>query len=139
MHNNKQNYFWNDTFAELDRIFDRTVGNSRFSGFFETANTHRGFRVDVYDDNSEVYQVVAEVPGVAKEDIDIQLEKDVLTITAKRKVKQGESEQSAQYSRSVTINDEINADKITAKLEDGILTVSLPKAEARKPKSITVN
>ncbi|WP_269540344.1 Hsp20/alpha crystallin family protein [Cerasicoccus fimbriatus] len=139
MHVIKYDNFWNDPFAEMDRIFDRTVGNSRFAGLFDNANTGRSFRVDVYDDNNEAYQVVAELPGVAKEDVDIQLENGVLTISAKRHIKQDDKEQTAQYRRSLTINDDINADKVTAKLEDGILTVSLPKAEARKPKAITVS
>lgn len=139
MHVIKYDNFWNDPFAEMDRIFDRTVGNSRFAGLFDNANAGRSFRVDVYDDNNEAYQVVAELPGVAKEDVDIQLENGVLTISAKRHIKQGDREQTAQYRRSLTINDDINADKVTAKLEDGILTVSLPKAEARKPKAITVS
>ncbi|WP_309398941.1 Hsp20/alpha crystallin family protein [Cerasicoccus maritimus] len=140
MHLIKYDNFWNDPFAEMDRLFDRAVSNNRFAGLFDNQFTSgRSFRVDVYDDNNEAYQVVAELPGVAKEDVGIQLENAVLTISAKRKVKQGEQEQSVQFSRSLTIDDDINADKVTAKLEDGILTVSLPKAEARKPQAITVS
>lgn len=139
MHLIKYDNFWNDPFAEMDRFFDRALGNNRWADLFETSsNAARSFRVDVYDDGKDAYQVVAELPGVEKKDVDIQLENAVLTISAKRQVKQGEQEQTAQYSRSLTISDDIDPEKVSAKLEDGILHISLPKAEARKPKAITV-
>ncbi|GHC05715.1 Hsp20/alpha crystallin family protein [Cerasicoccus arenae] len=140
MHLIKYDNFWNDPFAEMDRLLDRTLGNNRWTGLFDSQNNAtRSFRVDVFDDNNEAYQVVAELPGVDKQDVNIQLENAVLTITAKRNVKQGEEEQKTEFSRSLTISDDIDADKVTAKLEDGLLQVTLPKAAARKPKAITVN
>lgn len=139
MHLIKYDNFWNDPFAEMDRFFDRALGNNRFAGLFDAPSAARSFRVDVYDDGQDNYQVVAELPGVDKKDVDIQLENAVLTITAKRKVKQGDQEQTAQFSRTLTISDDIDPDKVSAKLEDGVLHVTLPKAEARKPKAITVN
>lgn len=138
MHLIKYDNFWNDPFAEMDRIFDRALGNNRFAGLFENGAA-RNFRVDVYADGEDAYQVVAELPGVEKSDVNIELENAVLTISAKRKVKQGENEQSVEYSRSLTVADDIDADKVSAKLEDGLLQVTLPKAAARKPKAITVS
>lgn len=141
MHLIKYDNFWNDPIAEMDRWFDRALGAGRVPGLFDQAfeNAARSFRVDVYDDGANAYQVVAELPGVAKEDVDIQLENAVLTITATRKSKDGEQEQSTKYSRTLTISDDVQTDKVSAKLEDGLLQVTLPKAEARKPKSITVS
>lgn len=134
----KYDNFFNDPFAEMDRWFDRTLGNSRWSPFSQAcAPAARSFRVDVYDDG-EAYQVVAELPGVDKQAVEILLENAVLTITAERKQKQGEQECASKSSRAVTLGDDIDADKVSAKLEDGLLQVSLPKAEARKPKAIAV-
>lgn len=136
----KYDNFWNDPFAEMDRFLGQALGNNRWAGLFDTpSTTARSFRVDVYDDGKDAYQVLAELPGVEKQDVDIQLENAVLTISAKRKFKQGEQEQSAHFSRSLTISDDIDPEKVNAKLEDGVLQITLPKAEARKPKAITVS
>jgi len=141
MHLIKYDNFWNDPFAEMDRWFDRAAGAGRVPGLFDQVfeNTARSFRVDIYDDGENAYHVVAELPGVNKEDVDIQLENAVLTITATRKTKAGEQEQEARFSRSITISDDIDSEQVSAKLEDGLLKVALPKAEARKPKAITVS
>jgi len=135
----KYDNFWNDPFAEMDRVLGQALGNNRFTGLFDAPAASRSFRVDVYDDGEDAYQVVAELPGVDKQDVDIQLENAVLTINAKRTHKQGEQEQTSQFSRTLTISDDLDPDKVTAKLEDGILRVTLPKAEAHKPKAITVS
>ncbi|OPZ73414.1 MAG: Acid shock protein [Verrucomicrobia bacterium ADurb.Bin474] len=94
--------------------------------------------MNLYHDNDALY-VTAELPGVSKKDISIQLENAVLTIKGERKEKEGKSESSVSFERAITIGEEINSDKIKAKLEDGILTITLPKAENRKPKAITVS
>ena len=125
--------------AELDRLFSEALwGGNRFGWerMFEPATG--SLRVNLYHDNDALY-VTAELPGVSKKDISIQLENAVLTIKGERKVKEGKSESSVSFERAITIGEEINSDKIKAKLEDGILTITLPKAENRKPKAITVS
>jgi len=141
MHLIKYDNFWNDPFAEMDRFFDRALGTGRVPGLFDQVleNASQSFRVDIYDDGENAYHVVAELPGIKKEDVDIQLENAVLTITATRKFKQGDQEQSQRFARSITISDEVEADRVTARLEDGLLKVELPKAETRKAKAITVS
>ncbi len=95
--------------------------------------------VEFYEDE-ENYHAQFEVPGVKKDEIDIELENAVLTISAKREEQGDEGRQSRfAFTRSVNVPDGIDADKVKAHLEDGILTVTMPKQEGRKPRAIQVN
>ena len=78
------------------------------------------------------------VPGVKKEDVKIELNNGLLTVSAEKREKNGDNESSFSLTRSVSVPDGVNADAIAAKLEDGILNVTLPKAENRKPRNITL-
>jgi HSP20 family protein len=89
---------------------------------------------------------VVELPGVKKDRVKVTFEKGILTIEGQRKL--NEISQGAQvlldeiriqdFSRSVRMNVEVDVNKITAELEDGILSVTLPKQEAAKSKQIEV-
>lgn len=102
--------------------------------------------LDVFQNNDAV-AVKVELPGLRKEDIDISLEKGVLSISGERRheerVEEGESFRSERYfgrfHRSVAIPTEVEADKVKASYTDGVLTVTLPKAEEAKPKQIDVS
>ena len=94
--------------------------------------------VDVHEDKDN-YFASFEVPGVKKQDVKIELHNGVLTVAAERREKNDESESSFSLTRSVSVPEGVNADAISAKLEDGILSVTLPKAEHRKPRHITLN
>jgi HSP20 family protein len=96
------------------------------------------FPVDVYGDDAS-YFLVAELPGITKEDVELKLENAVLTIDAKRKKGEGENARVFSVTRSITVGDDINPDEVIAKMENGILTVTLPKVEERKPKSIAIS
>lgn len=93
---------------------------------------------DVYEDKDNYYARF-ELPGVKKEDVKVEVHDRLLTVSAKRREKTSESEQSFSLSRSVSVPEGVRSDAIGAKLEDGILTVTLPKQEQRKPKLIEVN
>ncbi len=88
--------------------------------------------------------LVADMPGVTKDGIDVQVERGVLTLSGKcgceppqgRIVYEGFSR--ANYFRSVTLSDEIDRGKITATQNEGVLTVMLPKAAAAQTRKITV-
>jgi HSP20 family protein len=94
--------------------------------------------VDLYDDGDN-YIVRAELPGVKKSDIKLELDNAVLTFSGERKAKSGEQESVSSFSRSISVGDDVNSEKVKARLEDGILTVTLPKVEARKPRAITIS
>ena len=128
---------------DLNRLFD-----SSLPGFTRDAGLFSGWVpvLDVYQDKDNVH-VKAELPGMKKEEIGISLHEGVLSITGERKhdeeSKQGESFRSerffGRFHRSVTLPTAVDSAKVTAAYKDGILTVTLPKAEEAKPKQIQVN
>ena len=93
---------------------------------------------DLFEDDDH-YFARLELPGVKKENLEVGLEENTLTIGFGRKSAGEESEEKEIYKRAITVPDGVDAEKVSAKLEDGILTVTLPKAENRKPRQITVN
>jgi HSP20 family protein len=100
--------------------------------------------LDVFEEDDKV-TVQVELAGMKKEDFDISLHDDVLTISGERKAEShdGESFRSERFfgsfSRSVTLPSAVKADEVSAKYEDGLLTITLPKAEEAKPKKIQVS
>lgn len=125
---------WTGLEGELDRLFETALGD--FNG---SAPANR-FPVDLYEDKDNTY-VRAELPGVNRDDINVEMVDGYLTIAATRKTPagaNGEGEQSFALSRSVSIADEVQTDKVAAAYENGVLTVTLPKREETKPKKITV-
>jgi HSP20 family protein len=92
---------------------------------------------DIHEDKDNYYASF-EVPGVKKEDVKIELNDRMLTVTVDHREKSGDSESSYSSTRSISVPDSVKSDGIVAKLEDGILTVTLPKSEERKPRTINV-
>ncbi len=92
---------------------------------------------DVHEDANN-YVATFEVPGIKKEDTKVELHDRLLTVSVEKKEKNGEAEQSYTLTRSISVPEAVQADAISAKLEDGLLTVTLPKQEERKPRTITV-
>ena len=99
--------------------------------------------VDIYEKEDELV-LVADVPGVAKDGVELGLEEGVLEITAHRRpVESGPEPDHQEYSaagyyRAFKLSEEIDADKIGAELKDGVLTVRLPKSARAKPRRIEV-
>lgn len=92
--------------------------------------------IDVFEGKSGLV-VMADLPGVKKEDLSLALDKAVLTVTATRK---GDSlDVSTVYKRQFALPREVDLEQIQAKLEKGVLTLTLPRAEAAKPRQIQVN
>jgi HSP20 family protein len=92
-------------------------------------------RVDVFENDEEIL-LVADVPGVAKDSVDVRYDDGNLTIEAKRTVASTASPlaleyRPANYRCAFGVPDGIDADKIGAKLEGGVLTVHLPKPAKR--------
>ena len=78
----------------------------------------------------------AELPGVGREAINLEIADGYLTITANRK--EQEQEQSVELSRVIALPDTVSTDKVTAAYADGVLTVTLPKQEQAKPRKIEI-
>jgi HSP20 family protein len=127
---------------EMDRVLESTFGpNFRALGTFSRWTP----AVDVYQDKDQ-FTVVAEVPGLKKEEIEISLHGDTLTISGERKPQAKEGDQGfrterffGKFQRSLTLPAGVNAEKVKATYKDGILEVVLPKADEAKPKQIEVS
>jgi HSP20 family protein len=117
---------------ELDWLFGAALAG--ISG----ANRGGQFPVDIHEDKENTY-VRAELPGVTRDSIGIEYVDGTLSIQASRKAKPGEGETPVSYSRQVSIPDEIEADKVSAAYENGVLTVTLPRKEEAKPRKINVS
>ncbi|MFH1661896.1 MAG: Hsp20/alpha crystallin family protein [Candidatus Falkowbacteria bacterium] len=101
--------------------------------------------IDVYQDKNNLY-VVSTIAGVKPEDIDIAINNDMLTIRGKREMKKTVENENYLYkecywgsfSRSIILPVEVKKEKINASLENGVLTITLPKAKTAKQISIKV-
>lgn len=101
---------------------------------------------DLYEDQDKL-TVRAELPGLKKDQIVLNLKDDVLTVSGERKQEAGAENASAirrerlfgAFERSVTLPYPVNQAAISAKFEDGVLTITLPKAEEAKPRQIAIN
>lgn len=101
--------------------------------------------VDIFEDGENLV-LQAEIPGVRKDEVDIRIENNVLTLSGERKQEREVKDEEVhrveraygRFSRSFTLPVGIDADKIRAELRDGLLTLTLPKAEEAKPKRIKV-
>jgi HSP20 family protein len=101
--------------------------------------------VDI-SENENVFTLVADIPGVDPKDIDISMEKGVLTIKGERQTENIEEDenyrrverQSGQFYRRFTLPDSADADKIEAKSAHGVLTVTIPKQEVAISRRIEV-
>jgi HSP20 family protein len=105
----------------------------------ENNNVDRGGavspRVDVLETENE-YLVLADIPGTKPEDVDIRFEQGELTVHGRRT---NRSDEFTSYHRRFAVADTVSADKISAEMKAGVLTIRLPKVEAVKPKRILVN
>ncbi len=123
------------------------VFNDRVSPFFSSMIAP-SFKVDVSEDEHSIF-IEADMPGIKKEDIKVSMDSDLLSITAERT--QSEEEKKKGFhrverswgclSRSFTIGENVNTEKIEAKYDNGVLKVVIPKIEPSKKSetSIPVN
>ncbi len=123
--------------------------DSLFSTFFaDSAQDAWTPRLDLREDADQV-RVQVDLPGVRKEDIQVTLEDGLLSISGKREAEHQSSDQRAgwlrverawgSFERHVRLGELADADKVKAEYKDGVLTVSVPKKEAAKARTITIN
>ena len=134
---------WAGLETEMDRLFETALTD--FGG-----NVAPRFPVDLYEDEGNTY-VRAELPGVNRDAINVEMTDGTLTIAVAQRTAANATEaadaadaaktreeESFSFTRSVSIPEPVQTDKVSASYENGVLTVTLPKQEAVKPKKITV-
>lgn len=133
---------WDEFFtvrSELDRLLDRWAGRSGELLWMPA--------VDVRETADELI-VEAELPGMTAENVDVRVENGVLTISGEKRQEVEEGKEGSSYhlverrygrfERSFTLPGSVNADGVKARFAGGVLTVTLPKAEAAKPRRIEI-
>lgn len=137
-----------NAYDQLDRIrrqFDQFFGDER-GGRRGSLGTGVYPQINLTEDADKFY-IRAELPGVKAEDIDMQATGKSLSLAGERKIEAEEEgvryhrreRESGRFSRIVSMPTEIDPDRIEARMQDGILTIHIPKAEAVKPRQITIN
>ena len=102
--------------------------------------------VDIYENENEVV-LAAEIPGVDEKDVEIKVEDNNLTLRGERKFEKETKEENyhriersyGSFARSFALPNSIDADKVAAEYKDGLLTLTLPKREEAKPKTVRIN
>lgn len=142
---------------DIDRMFSamdllRAKMNRMLTDFDSTYGEDSGWRVvsdspptNLYD-NGDTFLIIAEVSGLSKDDLNIRIQGNYLEMSGTRKnaapkgYKVHRIERNAgSFTRSFTLPSDVNADKIEAVLQDGLLTLVLPKAEVARPKQISIS
>ena len=131
----------------FDQVFDQMMTN-QFPTFFEEAGIDfaKGSypKCNIIDDVNEVI-IVAEIPGLSKDDVSIKVEDGVLTISGTRTASTNGTAKyirrelkHSSFKRSFTLSDTLDATEINASFENGILNVTIPKKEEAKPQTIDI-
>ncbi len=129
------------TFPEWDHLM-----NGFFSNRLEnTELTDWTPAIDI-DENNDAFVVIADLPGLTKKDISINIKENMLTISGERKIEKKDENKNycrserryGSFKRSFQLTDQVIADKISASFKSGVLTVTVPKAEEVKPKEIEI-
>jgi HSP20 family protein len=97
-------------------------------------------------ETEDAFQLIGDFPGLKEEDLDISLDGDVITVSGARRAedkKEGETyyvyeRQYGSFSRSFRLPDHADRDQVNANLDAGVLTVTIPKKEASKPRKIAL-
>ena len=123
-----------DPFRELDRLTEQAFG---------TATRPAAMTMDAWREGGE-FIVEFDLPGVSPDSIDVDVERNVLTIRAERPALSAEQEMVAAerprgvFSRQVILGDTLDTDNIAASYDAGVLALRIPVAEKAKPRKITI-
>jgi len=123
-----------DPFRELDRLTQQVFGTAARPAFMP---------MDAWRDG-ELFRIEFDLPGVQADSIDLDVERNVLTVRAERPAQELSGEQIAAerprglFSRQLILGDNLDLDKISASYADGVLKLEVPVAERAKPRKIAV-
>jgi HSP20 family protein len=131
-----------DPFRELDRLAQQFFGANGTPG---TSTRPATMPMDAYRIGNE-YVVQFDLPGVAPDSIDLDVERNVLTVRAERNPDYGDNAEiqvaerpRGVFSRQLFLGDTLEADNVDAHYDAGVLTLRIPLAERAKPRKIAVN
>ncbi len=135
------------SYERLRRQMDQLAEHLRRSAFPPESPFVGVFPLINLTENASHYYLRAEIPGIKADALDIQVVGNKVTFSGERIAESQEDgaryhrreRDAGQFSRVITLPKDIQADKIVAKLAHGLLTLTIPKSEAAKPKQITIH
>jgi HSP20 family protein len=127
--------------------------NRLFNSFFESPTPGNGTAprrwIPAMDlvETDEDFVLRADLPGLTEHDLNIELEANVLTVSGERKAEHEERAEgyyrleraSGSFSRSLTLPDGVDPERVSASFDKGVLEVRVPKPEQRKPRKVTIS
>jgi HSP20 family protein len=125
-----------DPFRDFDRLTQQLLGNG-------TTNRPAVMPMDAWREGDR-FVIEFDLPGVAKDSIDLDVERNVLTVRAERVARNGDWESLASerakgaFSRQLVLGDNLDLDRIEATYVDGVLRLVVPVAERAKPRKIEI-
>lgn len=132
----------------MSRFFDRFFGNIGSVGWdSEELSNRRWMPATDIRETSDSYEVVAELPGMTKDEVDITLENNVLTLSGERRFEREKERDNfhrlersyGTFARSFTLPRNVDSDKVDAKFDDGVLTLTIPKVAEARPRKIAIH
>jgi HSP20 family protein len=124
-----------DPFRQLDRLADQALGGVRTMRTMPMEALRRG----------DQFIVAIDLPGVAENDVDVTVERDVVQVSARRQSLRQEGDQviiderpQGEFCRDLFLGDNLDPNKMTAKFDRGVLTLTIPMSEASKPRKIAI-
>lgn len=128
-----------ETMRQLGRLLGAAVGQSAGpdAGVFPAVNIN---------ENADNYYISAELPGVKAADLDLNVTGNQLTLAGDRKIPEEAEDvryhrrerEAGHFSRAIALPGDIDAGRVTAKMTDGVLSITVPKAEKAKPKQVKI-
>jgi len=125
----------------MDDLFSEFFDNS-----FKGISKHPGYPLVDIDENDTEYLFTVELPGVPKENVNIEIDNRLLTISGEKNVKKEESKSncfrketfSGTFTRSFTLPDHVETDQAKANYQDGVLELTIPKSTEKAKKKIEI-
>jgi len=122
---------------EIEKVFGSLPSLFDVGGDWISDSGSRSARPNWFE-HDDAYVARVEVPGVDPKEVSIEVGDNMVRLSAERMTKSKEGESSISYSQSFSIPDGVDADKAGAEFEDGVLSITFPKAEVVKPRKIEV-
>jgi len=128
----------------INRIFDETASRTNYDD--EVSKCDWRPIVDIYDSENAII-INAEIPGVTKENITLDVKENILSIKGERKAEEEIRKENyyrkercfGSFERAFTLPSAVDPGRITANFKEGVLKVEIPKPEGKKPKQIKIN
>jgi HSP20 family protein len=131
---------------EMNRLFNTVFDTPQQNGGSSTALRRWIPAMDLVETEDD-FVLRADLPGLSEQDVNIELEDHVLTVSGERKSEHEERKEgyyrveraSGTFSRSLTLPEGVNADAIKASFDKGVLEIRIPKPEERKPRKVAIS